>query len=306
MIDFNPEKIQGVIVPILSPFDDNESIDEKSFRALINHLIQGKVDGIFVLGTSGEFPRLIDAEKWRAAKIVVDEVSGRVPIYIGISDTGTKKAMDNLKIAQELNIDCIVTSLPFYFPVVSIEEQKAYFESIISSSKKPIILYNIPSATQSQISLNVIHDLTKYQNVVGIKDSSGDLAYLEDLINLKTYKHDFKVFIGSEEIMRQGLSMGADGVVPSLGNVFPKMLKAFYQSCIEKDNDYINYLVQKLQALDSLNLSVNSYLAPVSLRKRALSLMGLCNDYVSKPCAYIDKNIDGEIINLIKEYRNEF
>ena len=154
---------------------EDESVDEKGLRKLVNHLIDGGVDGVFVNGSMGCFALLTDAEQQRAIEIVADEVNGRVPVVAGISDSSTKRAIAKAKAVENLKVDFVTAVVPYFFRLTQ-QQGKKFFQEVADASPKPVLIYNNPYLTPLDFEAGTLLELAEEPNIVGLKDSNQDLT----------------------------------------------------------------------------------------------------------------------------------
>lgn len=166
-----------------TPLDEQEKVDEASLRKLTRQLLKAGVHGLFVLGSTGEFVHLCDDEKRRAMDIVLNEVNKAVPVLLGVTEAGTKRTVAWAQEAQKRGADAIVAAPPFYYPLRA-DDVEHHFRILASKTDLPIVLYHIPVTTKVHIPLSVIARLEEVPNIVGIKDSTGDLSFVFELIDL--------------------------------------------------------------------------------------------------------------------------
>ncbi len=269
---------KGIVVPLISPIDKNERIDEPALRKLVSYLVDGGVHGIFVNSTTGEGLLLREAEKQRILEIVLDQVHGRVTVYAGVSDTGTARALDNVIQADKLGADVLVAHPPFYFPPNDQSELYDYFARLAQASSKPFMLYNIPFTTKASIALNTVEKLIKIDNIIGIKDSSVDYVYLMNLIELKKERADFTIFIGKTHMWAAGILSGADGGLDGISNLIPSHCVSLYEAIVNKAGD----CYERQREINEIwrVYECRSFLGGI---KAALSFMGLCQPYTLSP-----------------------
>ena len=166
----------GVIVPMVTPITPDGDLDESAVRCIIDHMVAGGVHGVFVLGTTGENTSVPAAMRERLVAAAVAHASGRVRVYAGI---GSNCLADSLAAAEayaQLGVDAVVTHLPTYY-ALDTEEQFAYFTALVDRIDLPLLLYDIPVTTHMAISVDVVERLSRHPNVVGVKDSGGDIAH---------------------------------------------------------------------------------------------------------------------------------
>ena len=170
-------KIKGIITAMVTPLTD-DGINEAATRKLVNKLIEDGVHGLFVLGTNGEFYALSEAEKLELVRIVVDQAAGRVPVFAGSGGISTEEVIKLTNQFAELGVDAVSVITP-YLIKVSDEELIQHYQTIARNTELPIILYNIPANTKISISESVFKELIKLPQIIGIKDSSGQLENIQ-------------------------------------------------------------------------------------------------------------------------------
>ncbi len=275
------ENLQGIIVPIITPFTQNEDIDIAGLDRLIDHLLQGGINSIFMFSTSGEYPRLCDSQKNILLEKTMAKCANKMDVFVGITDTSRKKVYENLKIAEEVGASAAILS-PTYYYKISDKEMELFFLNIAEKSSIPVVLYDIPSSIGVSISENVTKAVYKHPNIAGIKDSCGDMQKLEMLIK-KYSSDDFKVLVGPEELAFEGLEKGASGLVPSLANVFPKLFSEFFRAMKNKDFKQGRALFDVIDEFNHMSLFNESSLHPIEIRKEALSILGICQPWLTAP-----------------------
>lgn len=223
------EKMKGIVVPILTPIDEEERIDEKKLRKQVDFVIHGGVLGILAFGSNGEFYMVEEDEMLRALKIMIDQAAGRVPVYMGIGEINTKKCIRIAKKAEEAGADGISVLQPMFLKPTE-EELYRHFKSIAEAiPKTPMLLYNNPGRTGYTLSADLVERLAREtENIVGIKDSSGDMTQTEEFIR-RTQDIDFKVFGGKDTLIYGALVHGAAGCVATMANFVPDLVCSIYE-----------------------------------------------------------------------------
>ncbi|MCS7264985.1 MAG: dihydrodipicolinate synthase family protein [Armatimonadetes bacterium] len=267
----------GIVPPIATPINEQEMVDEKALRALTRYLLNSKVHGIFVLGSTGEFAHLTDRERLRAIKTVISEVKGKVPVLVGVTESGTKRAIFWAKEAKRLGASGIVAAPPFYYPL-SEKEIELHYIALASETDLPILLYHIPSTTKIRFSLELVERLSGIENIVGIKDSTGDLNFFFSLVD-RMRGRNFVVFQGHDALLASSLLYGAHGGINSLANLVPNWFVSLYDATQKNDattayawQQRINELARKLEEI--------SFLPALKL---ALHYKGLAQPFVTSP-----------------------
>ncbi|MFX0147446.1 MAG: 4-hydroxy-tetrahydrodipicolinate synthase [Candidatus Hodarchaeota archaeon] len=234
--DFRPE---GVMVALVTPFNKDESINEEQLRNLVNYLIEQGVNGLVPVGTTGEFVNMTFEERLEIIEIVVDEVNGRIPVIAGTGETGTKLVIDATNKATDIGADAVLIVTPYYLKPKSKGLYDHYF-TIAEKTDIPIVLYNIPACTGVELPWTVVEDLVDIENIVAIKDSSGDYKYFSAILEKVSDK--ISVMIGWDENVLGALAGGAAGCILGSANVIPKFWLEIY--------DHVkNNRLQEAQAL---------------------------------------------------------
>lgn len=223
--------LRGVVPPVCTPFTKDFDVDETSLRRLINHLIDGGVHGLFVLGSTSEVAYLTDKNRADVIRIAIDEAAGRVPVIAGAIDTTTLRVNEHVRSAVAAGVDGIVVTAPFY--VRTHPAEIAYHFKLVKEAcgDVPLYAYDIPVAVnQVKLDAGMLLNLANEKVIAGVKDSSGNDASIRELVigrNALGLK-DFVVLTGSELTVDSALIAGADGVVPGIGNVDPAGYRAIY------------------------------------------------------------------------------
>jgi dihydrodipicolinate synthase/N-acetylneuraminate lyase len=219
---FSEVSPRGVIAPIASPITRDGRVNEPVLRNMLQRLVP-EVDGVLVLGTSGEMPALLESTAFDIARCTIDEIAGRTRVFIGVGDTSLPRTLARIDRFGPLGADLLAITAPYYFAMTD-AGLIDYFTSVADASPIPIVLYNIPQATHNPLSLEVIQELAAHPRIMGIKDSQGDPFLFADLINLRS--DGFTVLQGREQLLAQSIWAGADGSVTSLTNIAPRLVRA--------------------------------------------------------------------------------
>jgi 4-hydroxy-tetrahydrodipicolinate synthase len=222
-----PLSLCGVIPPMCTPLTPDGEIDVASVHNLVDYLIEYSVHGIFVLGTTGEFPLLTDRQKRTLLDVVIPAVRGRVPVVVGILGTSTHRCIENGLVAKEAGADAVVLAATYYFRPSQMEVMD-HFRAVHATLNLPVLAYDIPGLTNVKLEPATIKTLLAEDAIAGIKDSSGDLHAFREVL-IATRGTGFRVFTGSELIFDMCLQMGAHGGVPGLGNVVPSEYVRIYE-----------------------------------------------------------------------------
>nr|WP_314458728.1 dihydrodipicolinate synthase family protein [uncultured Clostridium sp.] len=262
----NTDFIKGVIVPILTPIDENELIDEAKLRDQVDYVINGGVLGILAFGSNGEFYAVEDDEMERGLKIMVDQAAGRVPVYFGIGAISTKKCCRLAKMAVENGAAGISVLQPMFLKPTETELYN-HFKTIAESvPETPMLLYNNPGRVGYTMSAGLVERLAKeFDNIVGMKDTSGDITQTAEFIR-RTRGTDFKVFGGKDTLLYASMCHGAVGGVCTAANFMPELITDVYNKFAAGD------LKGSLEAQFKLNpvrLSMDPASFPVAAKDMA-------------------------------------
>ncbi|MFV0380830.1 MAG: dihydrodipicolinate synthase family protein [Breznakia sp.] len=290
-------EIKGMITAMVTPWDKDDEINEEASKQLIEKLIADGVDGLFILGTNGEFTLMSDDEKVAFAKLVVRACKGRVPVYAGAGACGTKQVIDLGNRLKEVGVDVLSIIAP-YFQSLSKKEMIAHYKNIAAHIDMPILLYNIPSVTKNPISAEVVTQVCMIPNIKGIKDSSGDLALTQAYLDASKHE-DFVVLIGSDSRILAALEMGAKGAVAATSNLLTKNDVAIYQNFIKGDIKEAKKCQEAIEAFRAVN---KRGIQP-SILKRSLSLSGIDVGYARQPIQKPSAEDDQAILEMLKQYQ---
>ena len=263
--------IKGVVVPILTPIDKEEKIDEAAFRRQIDYVINGGMHGILVFGSNGEFYQIEENEMERGLKVAAEHAAGRVPVYFGIGAINTRKCVRLAKMASANGAAAVSILQPMFLKPTQ-DELFLHFKTVAEAiPDTPVLLYNNPGRVGYGLSAGLITKLAHdVDNIVGMKDTSGDITLTEECVRLNR-DIGFKVFGGKDTLLYASLCVGAVGGVCTAGNFMPELIGAVYEKYIARD------LQGSLEAQFSLNpvrLSMDAASFPVSAKDMA-KLRGL-------------------------------
>jgi 4-hydroxy-tetrahydrodipicolinate synthase len=226
----NKIKYYGIIPPTVTPLLPNETFDEQSARNLVNHCINGGVNGLFINGTSGEAMRLTDAVWEDNTRVVLEEAKGRVSVFCGAIDSSTGRVIEKLKRIEALGGKIGVCTPPFYLTSFGQDEILRHYEKICDSTSLDIAIYNIPETTHANILPETIAKLADYEKIVIYKDSCADWQQVQRSLFLLEDK-DIAFFNGAEELCAASMLYGAQGCIPGLANFMPRIFVDLYNLC---------------------------------------------------------------------------
>ena len=289
----NLDALKGIIVPILTPVDKEESIDEAKLRKQVDFVINGGVKGILAFGSNGEFYMVEEDEMYRALRIIIDQAAGRVPVFMGIGGISTKKCVRIAKQAEKEGADGISVLQPMFLKPTE-DELYLHFKTIAESvPNTPMLLYNNPGRTNYTMSANLVERLAcEEKNVVGIKDSSGDMTQTEEFIR-RTRDIGFKVFGGKDTLIYGAMAHGAAGCVATTANFIPELVCSIYDLYMEGK---IQEAREAQFKLNPIRLLMDKASFPVGTKDYA-NLLGLNVGDPYKP----NLATDGKILEMMRE-----
>lgn len=224
----------GIIPALLTPFTPEEEVDYIALRTHVRRMLEAGVYGVFCLGTNGEFYALSEKEKLRIVETVVEEVGGTVPVYAGSGDIATRTVVRLTKAFMRLGADAVSVITPYFINPTQ-EELYGHYQRIAEETGAPIILYNIPMRTHVKLEVETVARLSQVKNIVGVKDSSGDLSLTKAYIQASA--KDFCVMGGNDGLILDTLLAGGTGTIAATANVIPHILVQLYQSFLAGDMD---------------------------------------------------------------------
>jgi 4-hydroxy-tetrahydrodipicolinate synthase len=275
--------LKGVYPPVITPMLGYEQLDRQGVVNLVEHLIQGGVHGLFLLGTNGEAPSLSYELRKEFLKLACEQTKGRVPVLAAITDASMACALDMAEYAKSVGVDGVVIAPPFYYPIDE-DEMTGYVEHIASKLPLPFLLYNMPTHTKVNLSLDTIKR-AKELGALGLKDSSGNLTYIYNAIEEFKSSPDFAIFAGAEQFLPETIINGGHGAVAGGANVFPELFVKLYDASVARDMDQVAILRDKMLQVHKTMYTVGTSFSRVTMSfKTALKSMGIINsDYMAEP-----------------------
>ena len=274
--------VRGVVPPLVTPLSARDQLDHAGLERLLEHVVAGGVDGVFILGTTGEAPSLSYRLRRELISRVINQIDRRVAVLVGITDTAFVESIELAQHAAAAGADAVVLSTPYYFPAGQ-TELTGYIRNIVEHLPLPLVLYNMPELTKVWFEIETLQDLADIDAIVGIKDSSGDLEYFAKLMQLKRNRPDWSVMIGPEAKLLDAMQLGADGVVAGGANVMPRVFVDCYGASLNGDSEQAHQILRQIVAFQQI-YEVGKYASRhIKATKCALSLLGICGDLPADP-----------------------
>lgn len=291
-------KLEGTIVAMVTPYTKSDEIDEEGIRENINYLIEKGVNGILVAGTTGESATVSHDEHRKLVNILIDEVNGRVTTIAGAGSNSSKEALGLVKHAEDTGADCALVITPYYNKPQPHGLYKHY-EMLTDSSDIPLVVYNVPSRTGTDIDIETIGKVAELDNIVAIKEANPDLDKVSKIIKKideinKTDK--FVVLSGNDDLTLPMIAMGAKGVISVVGNVDPARMSQMVNYALEGDFESAAKAHYELYDLMKV-LFVETNPVPA---KTALNMMGKPAGHVRMPLAPLKYENEAKIREVLK------
>jgi len=289
------KKLEGIFVPHVTPFSRDGELDEGALRACVRFWLEGGVSGLMPCGSNGEAPYLSREERQRVIKVVMDEVSGSVPVVAGTGNMSTWETIQLTKDAKDLGVDAALVVTPFYFKLSS-KEIYEHYRTVLEAVDLPIVLYSVPKFTGYALEPTIVSQLaSEYSNVVGVKDSGRNLSTIAETIRLVGGK--ISVLAGTADVALPTLMLGGKGAVIAVANVFPKLCARLYEAFKKEAYEEASRLQKLITYANDVLVKKYNQLSAI---KEALKLLGLPAGYPRKPALPLDEAEKREVKNLLK------
>jgi 4-hydroxy-tetrahydrodipicolinate synthase len=268
--------LRGCGTALVTPFKEDISIDEAALRSFVEFQISGGIDFLVPCGTTGESPTLSDAEHRRVVEIVVEETRGRVPVIGGAGGNNTAHVISLARECERLGVDGLLSVTPYYNKPTQ-EGLYQHFKAIAGATSLPIIVYNVPPRTNVNILPDTIARLAKIPNIMGVKEASGDISQIAEIIT--RVPPGFRVLSGDDSMTLPLIALGGAGLISVASNEAPGKLTALTRACLENNWDEARRLNRELFPLMKANF-IETSPGPV---KAALAMMGKIKEVYRLP-----------------------
>ncbi|MGG5403382.1 4-hydroxy-tetrahydrodipicolinate synthase [Clostridioides difficile] len=286
---------KGSAVALVTPFTEDNNVNFEKLGELIEYHIENGTDALVVCGTTGEATTMSESEIFAVIKYTVEKVNKRIPVIAGTGSNNTMLSVHMSQEAEKLGVDGLLIITPYYNKTNE-KGLKLHFETIANSVKLPIILYNVPGRTKVNIKTSVVAELAKIDNIVAVKEASGDLAQVAEIAKL--VPKDFAIYSGNDDTILPLLSLGGSGVISVLANICPKethdLVTKFFEGDIEGS--------KKLQLdMDALIAALFIEVNPVPV-KTAMNILGFNVGDLRLPLAEMEETN----LNVLKQELTNF
>lgn len=289
------ETLKGTGVAMVTPFKSNFEVDYDALGKLIDFIINGGVEYVVSLGTTGETPTLSKEEKLQVLQFTYEKVNGRVPVVVGIGGNNTQELIHDLEKYPLEKATAVLSASPYYNKP-SQEGLYQHYKALAAASPKPLLLYNVPGRTGRNINASTTLRLAEVDNIAGIKDASGDLSQCMQI--LKDRPFDFLVVSGDDNLVLPQMACGMDGVISVAANCFPKEFSDMIRQCLAGDYASARALHYKMLEGYDLLFAENN---PAGV-KAFLTELGVIENYLRLPVTPLSDSLHQKVKDYIKNF----
>jgi 4-hydroxy-tetrahydrodipicolinate synthase len=292
-------KLEGTIVAMVTPFNDKDEVNETGIRENINYLIDRGVDGVLAAGTTGESATITHDEQRKMIDIMVDEVNGRVKCIAGAGSNSSKEALGLVKYAESAGADAALVITPYYNKPQP-HGLYMHYRMLAESTNIPLIVYNVPSRTGTDIDVDTIAKVAELDNIIAIKEANPDLDKVSQIMKkLESVDSDFCVISGNDNLTLPMISLGAKGVISVLANVDPARMSKLVQSAL--DGNYTEAMRIHYELYDLMKvLFIESNPVPT---KEALNLMNRPAGHVRMPLGSLKEENKNKLQKVLQDLK---
>jgi 4-hydroxy-tetrahydrodipicolinate synthase len=288
-------KLRGCGTAIVTPFQNNGSIDEPALRALVRWQVESGIHFLVPCGTTGETPTLTRDEWLRVIEITIEETNGRVPIVAGATSNATHEAVERARtVAAIKGVDAILTASPYYNKPTQ-EGQYQHFKAIAEAADKPLVLYNVPGRTGANIEPSTLARLAEIDNIVAVKEASGNMSQIADVFN--AVPDGFLVFSGDDAITLPVISLGGVGIISVASNEIPREMSEMTQAALDNNWEKARRIHRRFLPLMQANF-IESNPLPV---KAVLAMMGKIEENYRLPLLPMKKDTRARLEKIAAE-----
>lgn len=294
-----PAPLRGIVPPMVTPLSNDDELENEGLRRLVEHLVAGGVHGLFVLGTTGEGLSLSHRIRRELIDKTCEIVAGRVPVLVAVTDTSMQESVALAEFATGAGANAVVLAPPIYYPHEQ-SELVSCAEALAERSSLPVMLYNIPALTKIPYDPQTVAHLSAHPNIIGIKDSSGDLDYFQAIRDCTADRDGWTLLTGHDLLLGQTIPIGAHGGVCGGANVFPQLFVDLYNSVVRHDHDRAADLQASLVKLSELyRVRGNSSLGAIRGIKCALDQLGVCSGRMAAPSRGLPESCAQQVRDIL-------
>ena len=305
--DLKKEPLRGIIPPMATLLLDDEHLDVAGTAQLIEHLIEGGVHGIFILGTTGECTNISYKLRRELITLTCEKVDGRLPVLVGVTDTSLEESLALSQLSKEKGAAAVVAAPPYYYGLGE-NELITYFNKLADSLPLPLYLYNMPSHTKTMLTQKTVMALSKHPNVYGLKDSSGNAVFFNAMIYAFRNRPEFTLLVGPEEMMASTVLMGGHGGVSGGANMFPRLFVDLFYAAEKGDLKEVSRLQEMVMEIADEIYAVGSYGSSfLKGLKASMAALGIGNGYLATPLSAFENEqleLIGKKLKSLSAYRH--
>ncbi|MCS7337241.1 MAG: dihydrodipicolinate synthase family protein [Verrucomicrobiae bacterium] len=291
------KKLGGTVAPLVTPVTGAGELDEAALERLLDLQLKANVEGVFVLGTTGEGASVPRNWRMRMVQRTVNYVQRRALVYAGITDTSLADAIAAANEYFRAGVDVVVAPPPVYFPING-RELLAWYTKLLDSVDGPVVIYNIPATTRVSIPLDLFGSLVGHPRLAGVKDSENSQTRHQQLIERFSSEPDFSILIGIGSLMLHGLKLGADGIVPSVANLIPEVCHRLCEFARHGDWAAAEAMDKQMASVAEIYQKGRTLGESLAALKAMLALRGVCTPAVLPPLLPVE---DAELEHLRTE-----
>jgi len=301
-----PAPLRGIIPPLVTPLAGEDRLDRNALARLLEHLIAGGVSGVFALGTNGEAPSLGPKLQRQVLEETCRAVDGRLPVLAGITGVSLQESLHLAEHAAQCGAQAVVAAPPFYYPLGQ-EDLLAYYRQLADRLPLPLLLYDIPSHAGNRFEVATVAQLMPHPNIIGIKDSTGDMIHFHRLCRLVETQPEFNLLVGPEEMLPDVVLAGAHGGVCGGANALPSLYVQLYRAAEQGDLVEVrrlhNLVLRFAGGMVSLSGKPTAFLCGL---KAALAALELCGPVCAPPLQSLTTEQMQSAAQLVREVEQAF
>lgn len=280
------KEYHGVVVPMITPFGKDLKPDVSAIEKICENFVKAGVS-VLTLGTTGESPSVSSRDSMEVVRTVSEYLNGRVKVYACLTGNSLFDNIENAKAYMDAGADVIVSILPNYYKIYP-DQMRDYYWKLADSLNFPLMIYNIPAVTHMSIPLETIQELSRHPNILGLKDSERDEQRIISGINMFRDNKDFSFFVGYAAMSAKSLIEGADGIVPSTGNLVPSMFSELYNEAILGNHEEALRLQDVTDEIAGIYQKDRNLGESLQALKVMMSEMRLCDPHAIPPLQSLD------------------
>ena len=296
------KKYRGIVIPAVTPLTENSQLDHKAVEKMFANFFNYNASP-FILGTTGESASLPFSLKKEYIKKAVTLKQSNTLLYAGISSNCFEESIELAKFCFDAGVDAVAATLPSYY-VLTTSQMKKYFEDLANAIGGPMIIYNIPATTHMSIPLELIDELSHYENIVATKDSERSDERLQQSIQLWSKRKDFSHFLGWAARSAKAMIDGSDGLIPSTGNLNAKIYADMFKAIDAEDQETAFAMQEKSDTLGNIYQQNKTLGESLSALKILMSKENLCKEFVMPPLQALSQVEKDKLISTYDQWLN--